>query len=359
MPIKNLYSTTTSPSPGVLFGMGNPLLDISAEVPDSLLEKYDLKANDQILCEDKHIPVYQELISNHKVSYLPGGATQNTIRAAQWAMQNDSSAAGATGYTGCVGSDDYCDKLKAAAGEAGVTVSYAVNKQSIPTGTCACLITQNGQARSLIANLAAANVYSKSDIEETWKCVDEAKYFYSAGFFLTTEGGPTAVEKVGTHAAESGKCYVMNLSAPFLPQFFKEKINEAITYADIVFGNETEMAAWAENNGVDASDLKKVAQTIAKLPKKGKTPRMVIITQGCDPTIIAQCDDVAEFAIEAIPKEQIIDTNGAGDAFVAGFLVGLIYGKDIAKCVELGNFVAKTIIQQPGCTFPDSCGLTI
>jgi len=35
--------------------MGNPLLDISATVDEAFLAKYELKANDAILAEDKHM----------------------------------------------------------------------------------------------------------------------------------------------------------------------------------------------------------------------------------------------------------------------------------------------------------------
>lgn len=38
-------------------GFGNPLLDISATVDDSFLEKYDLKPDDAILAEEKHRPL--------------------------------------------------------------------------------------------------------------------------------------------------------------------------------------------------------------------------------------------------------------------------------------------------------------
>uniref|UniRef100_A0A8C3W4I4 Adenosine kinase n=1 Tax=Catagonus wagneri TaxID=51154 RepID=A0A8C3W4I4_9CETA len=41
-------------SKNILFGMGNPLLDISAVVDKDFLDKYSLKPNDQILAEDKH-----------------------------------------------------------------------------------------------------------------------------------------------------------------------------------------------------------------------------------------------------------------------------------------------------------------
>lgn len=41
-----------------LFCMGNPLLDMQVRDGEKLLEKYEIKANDAILAEDKHAPMY-------------------------------------------------------------------------------------------------------------------------------------------------------------------------------------------------------------------------------------------------------------------------------------------------------------
>ena len=68
----------------VLLGMGNPLLDISAAVKDELLSKHKLKANDAILTEDE--TVFEDLVKDYKVDYIAGGATQNSIRVAQWIL---------------------------------------------------------------------------------------------------------------------------------------------------------------------------------------------------------------------------------------------------------------------------------
>lgn len=38
--------------------MGNPLLDMQVTNGEELLKKYELKANDAILAEDKHLPMY-------------------------------------------------------------------------------------------------------------------------------------------------------------------------------------------------------------------------------------------------------------------------------------------------------------
>ena len=42
--------------------MGNPLLDMQVTGGEKLLEKYELKANDAILAEDKHAPMYASLL---------------------------------------------------------------------------------------------------------------------------------------------------------------------------------------------------------------------------------------------------------------------------------------------------------
>lgn len=352
--IKNVYSTTTTASPGVLFGIGNPLLDISVEFSDNaILEKYQLKPNDQILAEEKHQPLYPELESQPNVQYLPGGAAQNTCRAVQWCLQNQPEATSATIYTGSVGNDDTHTKLKECAEASGLVVDYYFNNKGLPTGTCGCVVT--GTNRSLVANLAAANAYSKDAIDQVWGSVETAKYFYSSGFFLTTDGGPTAVEKIGKYAADNGKTTIMNLSAPFIPPFFKAQLEMSIKYADIVFGNETEAGVWAENNGLEdkKDDLAAIALAISKQPKYGSKPRMVILTHGCNPTVICQNDNVEEFPIEKLDQSLIVDSNGAGDAFVAGFLCGLVYGKSINDCVSCANFVARSILMMPGCTFPE------
>ncbi len=68
------------------FFLGNPLLDIAADVPQSMFEKYGLKHGDAILAEEKHMPIFKDLVDNYKVNYVAGGATQNTIRVAQWML---------------------------------------------------------------------------------------------------------------------------------------------------------------------------------------------------------------------------------------------------------------------------------
>lgn len=79
----NHFVLYTNCSEGMLFGMGNPLLDISAVVDDKFLQKYKLEPNNAILATDEHIPLYQDLVQSFAVEYIAGGATQNSLRIAQ------------------------------------------------------------------------------------------------------------------------------------------------------------------------------------------------------------------------------------------------------------------------------------
>merc|ERR1711924_240036 len=133
-----------------LLGMGNPLLDISSEVDPATVEKYGLKMGDAILAEEKHQPLFEEMVKLPSVQYIAGGATQNSIRVAQWMLQ----AKGSTAYMGCIGKDKNGETMKACCEKDGVTTSYMVD-ESTPTGSCACLI--EGIERSLCTNLCAAN----------------------------------------------------------------------------------------------------------------------------------------------------------------------------------------------------------
>ena len=331
-------------SESVILGMGNPLLDISAVVKPEFLGKYNggLKANDAILYDKEDI--FEDLAKDYEVEYIAGGATQNSCRVAQWILEKPESVA----YFGCVGKDQTFETLKKVASQAGVKVLYQ-NVDKNPTGKCAVLIT--GQDRSLVTKLDAANDFTIDHLEksENWEVVEKAKIYYSAGFFITVS--VPSMLKVAQHASEfADKKFCLNLSAPFISQFFKDPLNQVLEYADIVFGNETEADTFAEQNFEKGMDRKDIAKKIAALPYKGKgKSRVVIITQGGDPCILVENGEVSEHPVIKLSSDQIVDTNGAGDAFVGGFLAQLAKGKSTKEAIQCGIWAATEIIQVSGC----------
>ncbi len=63
---------------------------------------------------------------------------------------------------------------------------------------------------------------------------------------------------------------------------------------------------------------------------------------------------VLEFPAERLPADRIVDTNGAGDAFVGGFLAQHVQGAPLDQAVRCGIWAATHIIQRSGCTLPET-----
>jgi adenosine kinase len=334
--------------PGALFTIGNPLLDISTTVDEAFLAKYNLKANDAILAEEAHMPIYAEIEAG-EVDYVAGGATQNSARVAQALL----GVPNAVTYTGCIGDDAAGKVLSDCAVGGGVKAPYLKDAET-PTGKCAVLLTAGGAARCLVTSLGAANNFkhAHAETEEVTALINAAQVYYTAGFFQTVS--PETVIHIGKHAAENNKTFTTNLSAPFLmqvPPFF-EAIKNTIPYTDVLFGNESEAATWAECMGWEEKSVADIAVKLAAMPKENTAkPRTVVFTQGAEPTIIATAEGFTEYPI--IPCDNLVDTNGAGDAFVGGYLAKLVEGQDVAECVRAGNYAANVIIQRSGCTFPE------
>lgn len=338
-------ATDSTSFEGALFCAGNPLLDLSSEVPLEFAEKYGVTMNNAILAEEKHIPMYKEMVDTFEVERIAGGATLNTGKIAQWVSDRENLVS----YVGCVGKDEYAAQLTKAAADVGVTTAFLEDAEH-GTGTCAVLI--NAKERSLVANLSAANHYKldhwKTDAVQA--LVSKAKYFYSSGFFLTVS--PETMVETGKHAAANGKSYMMNLAAPFLCQFFKDQMHSVLPYCDFVFGNESEAQAYGEANGMKDASVEDVALAIAALPKaSGTYPRTVVITQGGDDTVVARFGKVSKYPTPPLAEADMVDLNGAGDAFVGGFLARYIEGDSLEACVACGQWAAGHIIKRSGATF--------
>lgn len=167
------------------------------------------------------------------------------------------------------------------------------------------IVTQDpghGHHRSLCANLAAANCFTKDHImdPENMKLILGVDYIYIGvprhfiaflfncqlfqGFFLTVS--PETIMELADIANQHGKTLMTNLSAQFICQFFTEPLMNLLPYVDVLYGNETEAAALSNALNFGTEDLKEIGLKIADLPKKNSKKRIVIITQGHLPVLL-------------------------------------------------------------------------
>ncbi len=304
----------------LIVAIENPLLDVSVELADaSLLEKYELAHGQACLAEEKHIPLYDEIWRYENVQKIPGGSSLNTTRSANFMLKDVQPRKCA--FFGSIGNDEVGKVLEQELESTGVH-GYFHKDDATPTGSCAVLIVQ--QERTLCANLAACLKYPTEHLKANLAVLEKAAFLYTSAFFITSNF--EALQLYAQYAADNNKPLGFNLSATFLIKFHTEQVNKILEYADYVFCNEDEAKEFAETNKIAYENFKDIALAISKWTKVNSArPRVAVITQGKEPVIVAVQKDgeenqITEYPVTVLSKEQLVDTNGAGDSFVGGFL---------------------------------------
>lgn len=137
-------------STGIVFGLGNPLLDICAEVNKDFLNKHSLKANDAILIDDDKRGELINDLKEYELQYVPGGSNLNTLKILQWVCQKKQPKV--CTFMGAIGSgDEFGLKMEELVEKDGLNAVYMKVSQS--TGSCFVLLTEKGKYRSLAAYL--------------------------------------------------------------------------------------------------------------------------------------------------------------------------------------------------------------
>lgn len=78
---------------------------------------------------------------------------------------------------------------------------------------------------------------------------------------------------------------------------------------------------------------------------KSKGPKVVVVTRGEKGSIAY---DGKYFTQHGIVKCKVVDSMGAGDSYIAGFLMGILEGKSILECMEKGAHNSSITIGYQG-----------
>ena len=222
-----------------------------------------------------------------------------------------------------------------------------------PEPTAQCLVLVNGSNRSLVTRIGAAN-YLTSNIFHNDDCntaLQSATIFYLAGFSLSLnyEVVQRFVE------ASKNKTLILNLSAPFVCERFCDIIYQLIAQADYVFGNESEVKGFAVARGLGSvEDEEAAAKYFAKELFMKNSKQTLIVTRGDKSLFVVTQNTFQDIKVPKVNVRGIKDTNGAGDAFVGGFLCKLAEEKSEKECIEYGIAAAQSVLTQIGCRLPES-----
>ena len=334
-----------------LIAIGNPIVDILAEIEKSSIQKYRLVWGQTIFADQSNIGFFNELESKPQVTYVPGGSIQNTLRTCSWCLQMEPRNRGKYKITmlGAVGNDSYNDKVTNALKYAGVKPLL----QSIPNmNTSRCGVGIYKKERCLMPEIRASNCLTEEFVTSNRNEIFENEALLIEGYFLQEKF--EICKYLCSEFRKNDKFVILTLSAVFMVQAHYEKIMEIAQHADMIVGNYDEMEAFAGTKG----ESKKV--TFEKVHKKlPPRDRLFVITDGSNGVFISKYDyqrGHLDFILESFPiflkPEEIVDLNGAGDAFLGGFLSQFMKGSSLYSCCRAGNDTAHVILKNVGCTFP-------
>jgi sugar/nucleoside kinase (ribokinase family) len=76
--------------------------------------------------------------------------------------------------------------------------------------------------------------------------------------------------------------------------------------------------------------------------------RVAVCTRGASGALALAAGDDRIVAVPAVPVPAVVDTNGAGDAFFAGFLAAHLAGASLRECLERAAESGAYAVQSPG-----------
>jgi ribokinase len=263
---------------------------------------------------------------------FPGGSAANTIYGLARLGVN-------TTFIASVGSDDDGRLLLDSFRNVGVDCYYIEIKPEAKTGTTLCFIDKTGQ-RSIYVEPGANNLLSYADLDiAAINCADllHVSSFVADGQFnLTLKLVDALAPEVKLSFAPGALYAARGLQA----------LTPLIARSDVLFINHSEMQQ------LTGCDYKEGAAVCRRLGC-----RMVVVTLGSGETKDVPANAACYIAAESgdclvtVPeqaKAEVVDTTGAGDAFAAGFLFGLLKGKSAEVCGRLGGITARFKIANIG-----------
>lgn len=303
--------------------MGNIMSNIEVVGLGAINMDYLYQVKEIVL--DAEVPIEQ-------TKAVPGGSAANTIYGlARLGIR--------TGFLGAVGDDEQGKACLRDFQQAGVDTSGIQIKKGVDTGLAMCLSDRAGR-RSIYISPGANSLLNQQDIDLDYlgqagmlhlsSFVDAGQFNIQAELLKKLPGRVKISLAPGMLYAARG----MKALSPMLKKSHLLFINK----------DEIERLTGEDYEAGAKECLKQGCQIVvvtlgrgAKQPQSGRVLTSYI------------CDRNHEYKVESpADSEDRVDTTGAGDAFAAGFLFGLLKGKKLDECGRLGDTLAHFAMSEMG-----------
>ncbi|MCD6218803.1 carbohydrate kinase family protein [Candidatus Calescamantes bacterium] len=236
-----------------------------------------------------------------------------------------------TGIMGKVGNDGFGDFLLKVLKEEGLDIRGVKIEKGCYTSSTMVIVDPDGERR-FIHYIGANGKFGREDID--WEIISETQILHVAGAMLmpSLDGQPLA--ELMKKAKQMRKITSLDTAGDVSPKSLP-LIEDALPYVDYF------LPSFEEAKMLSREDK---PETIAEffLKRGVKVIGIKMGERGCYTT-----DGEKEIKIPAC-KVKVVDTTGAGDAFVGGFLVGVLENWDLEYTTRFANTVGAFCVQEIG-----------
>jgi len=312
-----------------LVGVGSPIMDLVSQVPESFLSRIRGDKGGMVLVDDAEMDQILSILDTPPAQTTGGSAANATFNAARLGLK--------TAFVGKLGNDPIATTYKDRFRSAGVDVTR-FKHGSVANARCLALVTPDAQ-RTMRTNLGAAMTLSPSEI--TPADFKGAKHAHIEGYLVFNQHLCEAV----LNAARAAGCTIsLDLSSFEVVNAARDWMFHQFGHGiDVVFANEDEIKALYPAKG---SDYRALAMELAKHDV------IAAVKMGKDGSWIAHKDQIHR--MDPIHLTDVLDTNGAGDAWAAGFLYGFINERPLNECGALASIMGAETVRHLGPLIPDA-----
>jgi len=270
----------------------------------------------------KRLPHIAETLLGSGFTLGPGGKGSNQAIAA-------AKAGGKVTFISRVGNDPFGEMALSAYAAAGVKANV-MKMEGVSTGAAFIFVNEDNGDNAIIVVPGAAGLIGVEDIDANRAEIE------NAAIFMTQLEQPMEAAVHGLSIAKKAGVTTVFNPAPAQP------IPDAIyPLCDFIVPNEVE-AAGILGHAVDTDEQALAAA--ATLLKKGA--RTAIITLGSRGALY-HTSGHSEF-VPSFSAGKVIDTTGAGDAFLGGFVTALSEGRPPVDAVRFGSATAGIAVTRHG-----------
>lgn len=312
-----------SSSPDVV-GVGNAIVDVMANVPESFIAEHGLLKGAMTLIDDSRAASLYDAMP--PITAASGGSAANT-------MAGIASLGGDAAFLGKVRDDQLGEVFAHDLRAAGVAFDVPLAASGPPTARSLIQVTPDAE-RTMNTYLGISALLAPSDI--IVDTVAAAAITYCEGYLYDTEIAKSAIRFAMDVASDAGRIVSLTLSDSYCVERHRDEWLDLLAdKVDLVFANEAEIASLFETDDFDSATDQMAG--LVPLAAVTRSARGSVIVQGAERIAVAATD---------VPR--VADATGAGDLYASGFLFGRAQGLPLRRCAELGSVAAGEVISHLG-----------